>query len=90
MRCTLCRPCSPELTRGQCDVFKPTEKRYHLKQIVMCPETDQAAGMSLGAYPGSLSPAKRQPSIRSCSLWAEAERLHASLSRPGNQAVSVV
>jgi hypothetical protein len=54
------------VARGQFYVFEPMAKRYHLRKIVNCPETDQAAEILLNAYP---SRAKRKPSIRNCSLW---------------------
>jgi hypothetical protein len=49
---------------GRVYVFQPMAKRYRLKKIVNCPETDQAAEILFDAYPG-----KQLSSIRNCSLW---------------------
>jgi len=49
---------------GRVYVFQPMAKRYRLKKIVNCPETDQAAEILFDAYPS-----KQPSSIRNCSLW---------------------
>ena len=55
--------------RGRFYVFQPMARRYRLTKIVRCPETDQAAEILLDAYPSAVSKAKKEPSIRKCSLW---------------------
>jgi hypothetical protein len=57
------------LALGRFYVFQPMARRYRLSKIVRCPETDQAAEVLLNAYPSATSKAKKEPSIRKCSLW---------------------
>lgn len=57
------------LALGRFYVFQPMAKRYRLKKVVRCPETDQAAEILLNAYPSTTSKGGKKPSIRNCSLW---------------------